>query len=392
MFLAGLEITVVVAGRRGEPASYVVTLMSRLHSTLGVAALAAWSLVTPLGAVGGPPDWMLELTVRGQRIEGAPVAWNLRQVVLLARDGQLWQFAPEEATDYRKTADAFRGYSASQLRTALLRELGGEYGVTGTTHYLVAHPSGSREPWAERFEEFYRRFVHYFSVRGFSLAEPPFPLVAIVCRNRAEFARHARRDGPPASEELLGFYSVKSNRVVLYDAGEDGGGPGFREQNLATVIHEATHQMAFNTGVHRPTAEPPVWVAEGLATVLEGVVGGDAGASGPRQSRVNQGRLRDFRKHVGPGLATMLAEMVADDRGFRTSPRAAYAAAWALTFYLCETQPSRYWQYLARTAARSPLERYPAAQRMADFAASFGTDWKMLEARLRRFIDELSAR
>lgn len=366
--------------------------MRRIVQSLGIVALSAWSLMAPRAMAAHPLDWMLELTVRGQRIEGAPVTWNSRQVVLLARDGRLWQFAPEEATDYRKTADAFRGYSAAQLRATLMQELGREFEVTGTTHYLVAHPSSAPDIWADRFEDLYRRFVHYFSVRGFSLTEPPFPLIAIVCRNQREFARHAPHRGPLASAGILGFYSVESNRIVLYDVRQEGRGAGSEEQNFATVIHEATHQMAFNTGIHRRTAPPPVWVAEGLATVFEGVVAGGAGANGPRQSRVNRARLGDFRKRFGTSSSSMLADIVAQDGAFQTSPAAAYAMAWALTFYLIETQPSRYWQYLALTAARSPLEPYPAAQRTADFVASFGSDWSMLDARLRRFLDELSFR
>ena len=364
-------------------------LKPRIQLSAGVVALAAWLLLAPSPVAAQTRDWTLELTVRGQKIEGAPVAWNAQQVVLLGRDGQLWRFAPEEATQYRKTADGFRGYSAADLRAALRREFGNGFEVTSSTHYLVVHPSGSRTAWAEWFEDLYRRFVRYFSVRGFSLAEPPFPLIAIVCRDQAEFARYASRHGPPPAG-ILGFYSIASNRIVLYEASQEGGGQAAEERSFATVVHEATHQMAFNTGIHSRAAEPPVWVAEGLATVFEGVVGG--GANGTRQSRINRVRFGDFQKNRHTTPASMLAEMVAQDQVFRTSPATAYATAWALTFYLIETQPSSYWQYLGRTAARPPLEPYSAAQRTADFTALFGTDWNMLEARLKRFLDELSAR
>jgi hypothetical protein len=358
---------------------------------------------------------MLELTVRGQRIEGAPVTWNSRQVVLLARDGQLWQFAPSEAADYRKTSDWFRGYSPSQLRASLLRELGSGFEVTGTGHYMVAHPSGGRDQWADRFEDLYRRFVRYFSVRGFTLTEPPFLLVAVVCRKRAEFTRYAATNGSPAGAGVVGYYCTQTNRIVLYDVGARSASPARWEQNAGTVVHEATHQMAFNTGIHNRTVQPPLWVAEGLATMFEGVAGSEASADGPRRSRVNRSRLRAFRdgetaghrpeavaqvaglrgaskggpnsREFGYGL---LADLVATDRLFESAPGAAYAKAWALTFYLMETQSSRYADYLARTAARPSLERYTATQRTADFTAVFGDNWRMLEARLLRFIDEIN--
>lgn len=350
----------------------------------------ACCLIAPTVWAAPPVDWMLELNVRGHRVEGAPVSWNSRQVVLLARDGQLWQFAPEEASDYRKTADWFRGYAPSELRAAMLRELGSGFEVTGTGHYMVAHPSGARDQWADRFEGLYRRFVRYFSVRGFSLADPPCLLIAVVCRNRADFTRYASASGASAGAGTLGYYSARSNRIVLYDVAAGSDSPTRWEQNAATVIHEATHQMAFNTGIHNRAAEPPLWVVEGLATMFEGVVGAGASENDARQSRVNHSRLRAFRGSVAAvSRPAPLADLVATDRLFQSTPGTAYAQAWALTFYLTETQPARYADYLARTAARPPLERYTAAQRTADFAAVFGDDWRMLEARLRRFMDEL---
>ncbi len=68
------------------------------------------------------------------------------------------------------------------------------------------------------------------------------------------------------------------------------------------------------------------------------------------------------------------------------NPGAAYAEAWALTFYLSETRPRQYNAYLAKTAARPNFEPYTAAQRRADFTAAFSTDPRMLEADYLRFI------
>jgi len=337
-----------------------------------------------------PLEWMLELTVRGHRIEGAPVAWNAREVVLMGRDGRIWQFAPQEAADYRKTSEWFRGYSPSELRSQLLRELGNGFEVTGTGHYVVAHPRGTRDQWADRFEGLYRRFLHYFSVRGFALSEPPFLLTAIVCRNRQEFARYATASGVPVGAGLLGYYCNRSNRIVLYDVGAGGEASTGWERNAATVIHEATHQMAFNTGVHDRFALPPVWVAEGMATVFEGVVGSGASSDAPRTSRLNRLRIRDFFDEVTPNhRPELLADLVTSDRLFQAAPTTAYAEAWALTFYLTETQPARYAQYLARINSHPPLAQCSAAERTADFTAVFGSDWRMLEARLLRFIEEL---
>ena len=96
---------------------------------------------------------------------------------------------PNQASTFDRTSSRFRPYPPSEFRAALLRELGNKYEVTGTTHYLIAHPRGQQSRWAERFEELYRSFIQYFSVRGFEPATPPFPLAGIVCGNRGEFDR-----------------------------------------------------------------------------------------------------------------------------------------------------------------------------------------------------------
>ena len=341
-------------------------------------------------AAAPPHDLMLEVTVRGQRIEGAPLAWDAREVVLLGRDGRTWRFPPGDATDYQKTSDRFQGYSPSQLRATLLRELGDGYEVSGTGHYMVAHPQGLRDDWAGRFEDLYRTFYRYFSVRGFPLAEPPLLLIGVVCRDREEFVRQAAGSGGPASPGTLGYYSSRTNRIVLYDLG--GGNPRATrwQENAATVIHEATHQMAFNTGLHNRCAPPPLWLAEGLATTFEAVVLSESGPDGPRRDRVNRGRFQQFQKHLAPHhRPELLADLIATDRLFQASPAAGYAEAWALTFYLIETQPRQYVEYLARIAVRPLLQKYTAAQRLDDFTAIFGDNWPMLEARLLRFMGEL---
>ena len=64
----------------------------------------------------------------------------------------------------------------------------------------------------------------------------------------------------------------------------------------------------------------------------------------------------------------------------------AYAEAWALSFYLTETQPRQYGQYLKRTGSRPPFRQYTAAERTADFTALFGDNWRMLEAQFLRFM------
>lgn len=330
-------------------------------------------------------DAMIELSLKGRKVEGMPICWTQREVHLLGRDGRLWEFSPDEVRDFKQTSAHFRGYSPSKFRAELLRELGGGYEVSGTGHYLVAHPRGQRDKWAERFEDLYRSFVHYFSVRGFQPPAPLFPLVGVVCRNRDDFARVATEQLGGTPSGALGYYDVQSNRITLYDMG--GQAAENWKLNAAVLIHEATHQTAFNTGIHSRYCPPPKWVAEGLATLFEAPGVYDSRANTQPADRVNRGRLKAFRQLAPRHRPALLASIVASDELFGANPAAAYAEAWAMTFFLVETAPRKYVRYLRRTAARPAFEPYTAAERTADFVAVFGADWRMFEARFLRFME-----
>lgn len=360
--------------------------MRQLAMLLAVGLLGVATAQT----AAAPAEGMLEVYLRGQWIEGCPVAWNAAQVLLLGRDGRLWSFAPREVSEFRRSAGRFRSYTPSELRAALLRELGPGYEITGTGHYLVAHPTGQRDRWADRFEQFYREFVRYFAVRGLALADPPFPLVGVVCRDRRDFVRHAGGQGFRPSQNIAGYYDNSSNRIVLFDASPDRA-PADDAPEFSVAFHEAAHQVAFNTGVHNRLSPPPLWLAEGIATLFE-VWPVAAGASSAAATRwVNHRRLADFRAAMLPyHRPEVLEALVGSDELFRTASVPAYAEAWALTYYLCETQPRAFAGYLARTAQRDPFGRYDRAERLADFQAAFGEDWRMLEARMLRFLQPLA--
>ena len=344
------------------------------------------SLSSPLVKAAEP---MLQANVRGQQVEGLPLFYTPSRMQLLLRDGSLLDFKKSEARNVRESADTFRGYSASEMRRRLAEQFGREFDVTGIGHYLVVHPRGEKNRWAQRLEDLYRDFVHYFSVRDFALSQPKYPLIAVVWKHRAEFQSHAAKTGARIGTSVLGYYSQSTNRVHLYDATGGTEGANSWQQNADTIIHEVTHQTAFNTGVHTRFADTPRWVAEGLGTLFEarGIYASRAYPN--RSDRMNRGRFEAYRYYLGelePGFLKLLIE---SEAGFRREPGTAYAQAWALTFYLVETQPSRYSQYLARVADRKPGLLSSRSERLADFVEVFGDDFPMLEARFQRFMAEL---
>lgn len=331
----------------------------------------------------------LALDLGNTRLEGFVLARTTSTLELMGRDGRLWSLPNDKAKAARQISPKFRSYTAMEVREQLTRELGKAFEVTGTGHYLVAHPRGGKDAWSPRFEDLYRHFIHYFSVRGFQPREPEFPLVAIVWPDRQQFLRYAAQQGDPIDARVLGYYSPKSNRITLYDAGGTAANSAGWHQNADTIIHEATHQTAFNTGVHRRFAQTPKWVVEGLGTMFEAPGVWKSESNRRFQDRINRGRLRDFQ-HFAPALAPgAMAEFISSDRMFTSDPIRAYAVAWSLSFYLVETQSHRYSDYLLLTSRRPAFSSYSSAARLADFTSIFGNNFPLLEKRWLQFMAEI---
>ena len=329
---------------------------------------------------------MIRAEFDGRTVDGVPLVLNKQRVILIGRDGYLWDFPRRQATSLKKLSENFSAYSAAQMRASLAREYGSKFEVTGTGHYLVVHPLGQRSQWAGRFEQLYRQFVTYFSKRGLQVREPRFPLVAVVFSNRSDYQRDAAAQGISLAANVVGYYSPKTNRVSLYDQG----GHGQWHETAATIIHEATHQTAYNTGVHNRFGQAPAWVVEGLGTMFEARGVWNGSAYPQAGDRINRGQLANFQDYAaGRRPRGMMAEIVAHDRLFRTRPKEAYAESWALSFFLSETQPRRYAAYLSKTAARPAFRSYTPGQRLADFTSVFGENLELFESQYLRYVKSL---
>ncbi len=282
----------------------------------------------------------------------------------------------------------FQPYSFGRLRNELQRELGRGFEVSVTPHYVVAHPRGHGAEWAGRFEELYQSFRHYFLVRGFRLSEPEFPLIAVVLRSQQEFQQYNNKQGARAPRGLLGYYSSATNRVTMYDV-TNGQSKRAWFENAATIIHEATHQTAFNTGVHNRLRPPPRWVCEGLGMLFEARGVWDSRHVTGSGARINRDRLAQFHSYAASRRKPdAIQQLVISDRRFRTGVNDAYAESWALTYYLVETQPRKFAEFLQRTAGGPNFTEYSAGQRWQDFTTTFGENFPLLNAKFVRYMKD----
>jgi Protein of unknown function (DUF1570) len=334
------------------------------------------------------PIALLDVKVGTERIEGRIAAHDETTCWLLRRDGRLAAFRTDDVTDFHEIAPRFRPYSTLDLRDRLQTEFGRGFEVKATSHYVVVARAGTANRFADLFERIYRQFHTYFSVRGFRMAEPEFPMIAVVMPDEQSFVDYCVSEGARPQPGLVGFYLPSSNRVALYDRAATG--QSTADDVDDTIIHEGTHQVAFNTGVHSRIGKTPLWLAEGLATLLEsdGVRKRQIGSE--VWDRVNPGRLdwfQNYRKTRRP--AGSLEAFIRDDSLFKRSALDAYSQAWALAFYLAETRQAEFARYLKTVADRDPLKPYDADARFKDFVDTFGRDFEFLENGMLRFYDKL---
>ncbi|HEY4311378.1 MAG TPA: DUF1570 domain-containing protein, partial [Pirellulales bacterium] len=210
-----------------------------------------------------------------------------------------------------------------------------------------------------------------------------------------------------AASSIIGYYSLATNRMTMYDLtgieslrapGDRRGSPAQinlmlsrpdAERTVATVIHEATHQIAYNCGLQTRYADIPLWISEGIAVYFE-----SPDLSKPKGSRnigsINQSRLAAFAEYAERRPPDSLKTLIADDARFRDTSKAldAYAEAWALNYFLIHQRPKQYRAFLQVLAAKKRLIWDDPSERLAQFTAAFG-DITALEADFQRYMAKM---
>ena len=112
-------------------------------------------------------------------------------ILLLGRDGVLWSIPPEELAKHTHDDTPFHPFSTAEMSKTLLAELPKGFDVHATAHYLIFHnTSRAYAQWCGAlFERLYMAFRNYWTWKGFDLAEPEFPLVAIVFADKQSYLK-----------------------------------------------------------------------------------------------------------------------------------------------------------------------------------------------------------
>jgi Protein of unknown function (DUF1570) len=334
----------------------------------------------------GPP--LMEIDVGSIIERGMPIAWHPSEVVLLKPDGSIKHFKPSDIRSHSVLKQNFQPDSAMQLRGRLQKEFGRNFAVDGTGDFAIVAPTATIHVWRDRFAQLQRSFDQYFRTRGYSLKPLDFPLVGIVFPNQTEFLKHARDVGVKLQPGVVGYYSPFTNRLYAY---EMKGHPDAEAEGLATIWHEAAHQIAFNRGVHQRLSIPPLWLLEGLASIFEAPGMMSQRSTIQPSDLLNRTRWEKWKSlsENPEKMSKLFQAMIVDDELFRLHPDEAYSIAWGVSLYMAERQTLSYINYVRKLSSLGVGDEYTAGKRLADFRASFNGDTLLLVKSADRFLTGL---
>lgn len=329
-------------------------------------------------------------------------------LLLETQDQIIWVIQPNEIESRQQDETEFQPAKRTELTAALLKELPPGFRIHETAHYSICYnTSKAYAQWCGAlYERLHRAFYTFWKSRGIKLKETG-PLVAVVFRDKAAFRAYGRSELGEASDSIIGFYSLKTNRITAYDltgiealrAPKDRSGSLSQisrmltrpaaERTVATVIHEATHQLAFNSGLQTRFADNPLWLSEGLAIYFESP-DLKSRKGWRRIGAVNHFRLGQMRNYLPRRPQGSLASLLTDDQRFRDARQAddAYAEAWSLCYHLIRSRPDQFKEYLEKIGTKTPLGVDSPKVRLRDFEVAFGENVSEIDKEFSKAIQQ----
>ncbi|MCA9158076.1 MAG: DUF1570 domain-containing protein [Planctomycetales bacterium] len=341
---------------------------------------------------------LLEVEVPGGHYVGLPVHWGTYDAVVLEPNGQMQFIEQRDVKSHSILPYGFSPQTVADARVELQSEMGANYETVVFGPYVIAAPLGQAEHWRARFRRLLAGYLRYFEVRQWPLRRPDFPLRVVVYATRAEFMAYSSRHEKQIPSSMVGCYSPKTNRCALYNidlpnshaTSTEGARATNWSETEATIVHEAVHQLAYNSGIHERLSMDPLWFIEGLACMFEqpGVYDSQQ-QSGTLVSRMDPARRQRLQPIIDQPnlLLTYLHSLSESDELFEREIEVAYDLSWALTFYVAERMPVEFRKYSSILAAR-PFGDYPSIERGRDFRQVFGGDLSLLAGRLTTMLRE----
>ena len=310
--------------------------------------------------------------------------------------------------------------------------------IAQSAHFVLLHDTpekpaeGSKVSRAEErlalLERVYASFLLLFYSRGMELEIPKERMKVVLFNEYDDYYQFAVAHSPSLAS-AAGFYDPAINTSVFYDHGTDQGfkvlqavskiyqkqaDDAIRQklkgqaelirfartlkvliqiaqenEDITLVSHEATHQMAGNTGLFPRLVYVPSWVHEGLATYFEAP--GDATWAGI--GAVNRDRLDWYRALEGDrqhsNIEFIVSDQVFDLAGNLATRIHAYGQAWALTHFMLENEFDKMMEYYRALGELPPNLQFNPETLQQVFNRVFGDDHRGLDQRWRAYMRSL---
>ncbi len=307
-------------------------------------------------------------------------------VLLEERNGKLHQIPARQIQSRADAKEAFVPFTSAELAVDLLSQVPAGFEITETEHYIVCSNSAAEyvEFSGRLLEVVFDQYFHFMTEQKIAVTQPARKLPIVIFASAPEFEAFASKQHPEISfEDTPGYFSVSDNQTLLLDLTGDRSirfAATIRRRlaekplQVATVVHETVHQLAFNSGLQVRMADNPLWLSEGLAMYFET---GSSRSSllWSRPGLVNPRHQPAFLKLLDDSqISGDLNSLIESDATFLNAAEtpAAYAKAWALTHYLIREEKTGMQKYLLSLSQRKPMVGLTAEQRTQEFQNAFG--------------------
>ena len=365
-----------------SPAS--CSMMSRL--IIAVLCLLTANL-HPCGAVD-EFTWTITVGEPDTKVLTGRVVAEIPNSALLLEEpnGQLHQIPTRQIKSREDAQKQFVPLTSSELAADLLLQVPAGFEITETEHYLICSNSAAEyvEFCGKLLELVFEQYFRFMADQKIEVTQPTRRLPIVVFASASEFQSFAARQHPELSfADTPGYYSVSENQTLLLDLTGDRSirsAPTIRKRlaerpfQVATVVHEAVHQLAFNSGLQVRMADNPLWFSEGLAMYFE-TTSVRSSLLWNRPGLVNPRHQPGFMKlleanQVSGGMNTLIES----DSAFLNAAEmpVAYPKAWALTHYLMREEKTGMQKFLHNLTQRKPMVGLTAEERSQEFLAAFG--------------------
>lgn len=325
-------------------------------------------------------------------------------------NGHLWVLKTEEYDEVSDLEVEFKSLTQKEMAASLLEELPEGFEIHTTKNYVIAYnTSHAYARWVGAlYERLYSGFRNYWKTKRFRLHDPDVPMVVIAFDSLASYTRFVQHELGQEPGSMVAYYNLVTNRVAMYDLTGAQASARLRESAstkqintmlshpnaaamVATVVHEATHQIMFNCGMQQRLADTPLWLNEGLAVFFETPdLKSKRGWRG--MGKVNNLRLHGFRAFLSRRGPDSLRTLIQDDKRFRDPEQMldAYAESWALNYFLLKRESKSFVRYLEEVSQLKPLRTTGPEARIELFEKHFGP-LEELDEQLIKYCRKLSA-